>query len=216
MLSFPEEIFLLALDDATGKVVIPAKEVVLSSALVGAALAELSFLRKIDTDLDNLYIVDASPIGNTVLDGLMETLVKTVHQKGTIHNSLKALMPRARNVEVMTLSALVEKGILKEIGEKIFWFFPTRRYPIIDGQEMLDVERRLRNIILTDEIPSPRDAALISLVHACDLFREILSPKEFRRAAAKIEEFAKMDRLGHEVMRLINQTAAVRANPANM
>ena len=43
MLSFAEEIYLLALDDVTGKISTYSEEVSLSYALIGAVLCELSF-----------------------------------------------------------------------------------------------------------------------------------------------------------------------------
>ena len=55
MLSFAEEIYLLSLDDITGKLIVPSKEIILNTVLVGAVLGELSFLNKVDTDL-RIYI----------------------------------------------------------------------------------------------------------------------------------------------------------------
>ena len=60
MLSFAEEIYLLALDEDSGKVMADARYPVLGTVIIGAVLTELSFLKKITTDEEHLYILDSS------------------------------------------------------------------------------------------------------------------------------------------------------------
>jgi hypothetical protein len=205
MLSFAEEIYLLALDDVTGKIVITSKEVVLNSVLVGAVLSELSFIGKIDNDVDNLFILNTdatnSPILNSVLDVLRESGKKEI----PLNRCLQVLLPKAKDIEQLVLKELIGKGILKEVDEKVFWFFPSRRYPIIDNVEITDVERRLRNLVLSNEIPDPRDAVMVSMVNACGLFPEILSSRELRRCEERIEEISKFDMVSQKINELIRQ-----------
>jgi len=214
MLSFAEEIYLLALDDVSGKIIIPSKETVLNTALIGAVLSELSFLGKIDTDTENLYILNTDLTGNAVLDEVMKILQDNVSNgQAPLYQCMKMLLPEAGNIENSVLENLISRGILKKIEEKILWIFPQRRYPIIDNREITDVETRLRDIVMGDEIPDPRESVLISLVHNCDLFREILSPKELRRCSPRIEELSKIDSVGREVAQLIDQINAFRSIP---
>ncbi|MFM8653319.1 MAG: GPP34 family phosphoprotein, partial [Verrucomicrobiota bacterium] len=56
MLTFGEEIVLLALDDKKGKFV-DLPPLALDQALAGAALLELAFQNRIDTDLAHLMLV---------------------------------------------------------------------------------------------------------------------------------------------------------------
>ena len=56
-LRFSEELLLLALDDATGKLH-PLPERALDLAIVGALLMELAFRNQIDTDNKNLTILN--------------------------------------------------------------------------------------------------------------------------------------------------------------
>ena len=115
------------------------------------------------------------------------------------------LLPKSKDVEQLVLKELIGKGILKQVNEKFFWFFPSRRYPIIDNVEIMDVERRLRNLVLSNEIPDPRDAVLVSLVNACGLFTEILSSRELRRCEGRIEEISKYDMVCQKINELIRQ-----------
>ena len=205
MLSFAEEIYLLALDDVTGKIVITSKEVVLNSVLIGAVLSELSFIGKIDNDAENLYILNTDATGSPVLDEVLDVLRKSGKNEVSLSRSLQALLPESKNIEQLVLQELIGKGILKQVNEKLFWFFPSRRYPIIDNVEVTDVERRLRNLVLSNEIPAPRDAVLVSLVNACGLFPEILSSRELRRCEGRIEEISKYDMVCQKINELIRQ-----------
>lgn len=205
MLSFAEEIYLLALDDVTGKIVITSKEVVLNSVLIGAVLSELSFIGKIDNDAENLYILNTDATGSPVLDEVLDVLRKSGKNEVSLSRSLQALLPESKNIEQLVLKELIGKGILKQVNEKLFWFFPSRRYPIIDNVEVTDVERRLRNLVLSNEIPAPRDAVLVSLVNACGLFSEILSSRELRRCEGRIEEISKYDMVCQKINELIRQ-----------
>jgi hypothetical protein len=204
MLSFAEEIYLLSLDDVTGKITSYSEEISLSYALIGAVICELSMLNKIDTDPDKLYILDDKPTGNVVLD---EALTLLAESKSSMPVSywLKMLLSNASEIEDLVLNQLIQKGILKRIDERILWVFHTRRYPIINNKEIKTVEERLRETVLSDEIPSPRDAVLISLVYACNLFEEILSPKERRRSLKRIQSLAKLDLVGREVVDMIKE-----------
>ena len=205
MLSFAEEIYLLALDDVTGKIVITSKDVVLNSVLIGAVLSELSFIGKIDNDAENLYILNTDATGSPVLDEVLDVLRKSGKNEVSLSRSLQALLPESKNIEQLVLQELIGKGILKQVNEKLFWFFPSRRYPIIDNVEVTDVERRLRNLVLSNEIPAPRDAVLVSLVNACGLFPEILSSRELRRCEGRIEEISKYDMVCQKINELIQQ-----------
>jgi golgi phosphoprotein 3 len=204
MLSFAEEIYLLSLDDVTGKITSYSEEISLSYALIGAVLCELSLNNKIDTDLEHLYIIDDKPTGNIILDEVLSILGESKSNM-PVSYWLKILLSNAAETEDLVLNQLIEKGILKRVEERIFWVFHTRRYPIIDNVEIKNVEERLREIILGDEIPDPRDAILISLVYACNLFEEILSPKERKRSEKRIQSLAKLDLVGREVVDMIKE-----------
>ena len=214
MLTFAEEIYLLALDDVSGKITIPSKETVLNTALIGAVLSELSFMSRIDTDTEKLYLTSTAPTGSRILDEVMKILQDEMKDgKAPLYHCMKVLLPKAPDIESFVLENLIAQGILKKVEEKILWIFPQRRYPIIDDREITDVETRLREIVLGDEIPDPRDSVLISLVHNCDLFKEILSPKELRRCTERIENLSKIDTVGREVAQLIDQINAFMSVP---
>lgn len=203
MLSFAEEIYLLALDDITGKISSYSNEISLGYALIGAILCELSFVGKIDTDTEHLYLVDKTLTGNKALDSVLEIIAQSATDM-PVSYWLKMLLSSAQETEELILTELINKGVLKKVDERIFWVFHTRRYPIVNNKEIVAVEERIKRLVLNDEeIPDPREAVLVSLIQACDLFDVILSPKEFRRAEKRIQNLAKLDMVGRSVNDMI-------------
>lgn len=205
MLSFAEEIYLLALDDVTGKISNYSDQVSLSYALIGAVLCELSFMGKIDTDSEKLYVINKEPTGSQVVDSILNIISENdAHMP--VSYWLKMLLSNASSTEDMVLEELIKKGILKKMDEKIFWVFHTRRYPIINNKEIKSVEERIKHLVLNEaDFPDPREAVLVSLIQASNLFETILSPKELKRAEKRIQSLAKIDLVGREVVNMITE-----------
>ncbi len=200
MLSFAEEIYLLSLDDTTGKMAVAEERVVLGAALVGAVLGELSFMERIDSDKDDLILLDTSPTGNPILDCVLTPLRATGWERLPLRQALDQLQDVGGELERLARQSTIAKGIVEEKKERLFWVISTRRYPVIDNRELVDVERRLRAIVTDPELlPDPRDTVLIGLVEMCGLFEEILSPREYRRHAERIRQLARLDLVSQKV-----------------
>ncbi|WP_161946147.1 GOLPH3/VPS74 family protein [Desulfonatronum thiosulfatophilum] len=216
MLTFAEEILLLALDDQNGKIK-PLPPQALRYALVGALLTELALLDRIDTDLDALKVINTEPTGDELLDLVLERLASSRTECGTTY-WLTELAWHMRDLQDHVLQQLVNKSVLKIEDRKILWVFAVRRYPLMDDREVKEVKSRLRELIMSDNIPDPREAVLVSLVSACQLFDEIFTPEELNRLRPRIAELAKLDLIGREVSRSINEISlAVAASmPAMM
>ena len=67
MLRFAEEIILLLLNDDDGTFARVSRWS-LDYVLAGGVLMDLALENPIDTDLDNLILVDATPVGDSLLD----------------------------------------------------------------------------------------------------------------------------------------------------
>ncbi|MDD5482506.1 MAG: GPP34 family phosphoprotein [Kiritimatiellae bacterium] len=209
MLSFAEEIFLLALDDREGSIK-PLPVSALEYALPGALLVELAFLNRIDIDLKSLRVVNDTPSGSSLLDNVLrQVAAKTEIQPTSFWLSFFA--GQAKEIQEQILAQLIAKGILKTEDKKILWVFKTRRYPMIDNREIKEVKTRLRDLILSDEIPDPREAVLISLAHACRLLDDLFSEEEYERLQPRIKALARFDLIGQEVARSIKEIAQAMA-----
>ncbi len=203
MLTFAEELLLLALDDKKG-VIKPLPCHSIRFALTGAILMDLALADRIDTDLDSLIVVNAEPVGNQLLDDVLKRLEKADTPKNTEY-WLNDIAWNIEDLQEKTLQQLVDKGILKVEDRKVLWVFARRRYPLIDDREVKEVHARLRELILNQDIPDPRDAVLISLVLACNLFNEIFSEDELEKVMPWITKLAKLDLIGREVNQSIHK-----------
>lgn len=212
MLSFAEEVYLLSLDNTSGKVELPGGTDTLNCALVGAVLCELSYLNRIDCDRDGLFLISHEQTGDSTLDDIID-IIELRGRKETVSFWLKNLLPEAPRIEKKIRKKLVQYGIIKIVEEKIFWIFPSKRYPIIDNEEIKDVERRLHDIITNDIIPDPRDAVLISLVRSCGLFSKILSSAEREKCEQRINQLSSLDCIGRETCDLIRHLTDAGAFP---
>jgi len=213
MLSFAEEIYLLALDDTTGKITLYSKDLVLNSVLTGAVISELCFLGRLDNDQEKFYLLNSEPTGQPILDHTLELFAQSGVKEDTIEHWLRVLVPQAESIEQEVLNLLLDKKILKKVEERVLWFFPSRRYPVVDNQEVADVETRLRHLVNGNDIPDPRETVLVGLVYASGLFHEILSPREYNRCKTRIEQLAKLDMVGQKIVELIQQVNEIASLP---
>ncbi len=161
MLSYAEDILLLALDEETGTIK-PLPTQAMRYALAGALLVELALAGRIDTDLDALKLVNAAPTGDPLLDDLLRRLGDADQELSTM-DWLNQLVFEPPDLQDRVLERLVDKGILRIEDKRILWVFAVRRYPLLDDREIREVRARLRDLIDSDAIPDPEDAVLIAL-----------------------------------------------------
>lgn len=203
MLTFAEEILLLMLDDDSGKVE-HADPLAIKYALGGSILMELAVKSKIEADEENLKVVDPSPTGIEILDKYLSAISEAKDNKNTSY-WINYLSLCSEEIQQMALETLINKGILKEVEEKILWVFETRRYPMIHEEEEKEVKKRIVDLIYTDEMPSPRDVVLISLVDTCNILPSILSSDEIHHASDRIAEIKDMDVIGQVISQVVKQ-----------
>lgn len=204
MLNFVEEIVLLQLDDHRGSLVdLPASAA--DIVVAGAALMDLALHNRIDSDLARLVVTDRKPTGNDILDDVLTRLATLDPQNTTIAQALEHIAQNSPKYQEDALRHLVAKGILREENGRFLWVFHTRRYPVIDDTEQREVKARLRQLLLTDEIPDPRDVVLISLIDACNLLHLVLTPEEITGAKARVQQLARLDLIGQAVAQAVGE-----------
>ncbi len=202
MLGFVEEIVLLQLDEH-GKLI----ELPLSAAdvvLAGAALMELALRNKVDSDLNRFYVVDREPTGDAILDDALGALTAN-ETDTTTSGAIERITVNADAYRDIALRRLVEKGVLREEEGRFLWVFHTRRYPVIDDTEQREVRTRLRQLILTDEIPDPRDVVLLCLIDACGLLGLVLSLDEIAVRRQRIEQLSRLDLIGQAMTKAVGE-----------
>ena len=203
MLTFYEEIMVLLLHDENGTF-LPVSEHTLNRALTGAVLMDLAFANRIDTDPQRLTVIDSSPTGDPLLDRTLARIAgeEAASDSRTWIEALsaeEASAEQALTIRSAALDKLVERGVLERREEKFLWVFRSRRYPTIDGRVEQEAKKRIADVLFSDEIPDPKDVALICLVDSCNILQTIFSKREIGRAGPRIEQLRKMDLIGREM-----------------
>ena len=197
MLRFAEEMMLLMLDDEGGKF-IDVPTVSLEHALAGSVLMDLALERRVDTDPKQLFVIDPTPTGDDLLDPTLARIVQAEETYDCGH-WIKASAVHADEIRERALDRLVERGILRREEDRFMWVLPTRRYPIIDNKTVREVKLRIMEVLFSDEIPDARDIIIISLSDVCGILRSLLSSRELKTTAQRVDQVRRMDLIGREV-----------------
>lgn len=204
MLTFVEEIVLLQLDESQGGRLIDLPSQAIAIVLAGAALMELALRNRVDTDPKRLFVVDRTPTGDDILDDVL-THLAAIPGELTTGAALERISAGAEDYRRRALDHLVAKGILRQRDGRFLWVFQSRQYPVVDDSNSREVKARLRRLLLSDEIPEPRDVALVCLIEASGLLGLVLTPEEAGQAADRVEQLGKMDLIGQALMRAIGE-----------
>ena len=196
-----EELILLMLDESSGYLeMVPGWD--FSCVMAGAVIADLALEDRIDTDLQSLYLLDATPTGDRLLDPTLEEISKAEDRSDTQY-WVERNTARAEEIVTLTLQRLVDKGVLEyEAGG--FWTLSrsvsrSGMYPSADGSIRREAKARILNVVLNDDIPDPRDVILVGLMQTCDRFKTLLSEEDHEEKRERIETVAGMDLVGRSV-----------------
>ena len=199
---FAEEILLLLLNEDTGYFA-PIPEWKMSCALAGAVLMDLALENRIDSDLETLTLVDASPTGDEILDPVLKEIAGDTHQHTPRYWVERIAARRAETISDAAFARLVKQGILDHDSGG-YWSLShkvarTGRYPLVDGSPGEEIKGRITRVLLSNEIPDPRDIAIIALLHNCGGVRTLLEPEEFEAAEQRIKLLSGMDLIGRTI-----------------
>ena len=75
------------------------------------------------------------------------------------------------------------------------WAFGTRRH----HEAEREIKLRIGNVLLSDDIPDPRDVALIGLAVASDLLGDTFPERNIEQLRPRVEQLRKMDLIGREL-----------------
>ncbi len=195
MLSLAEELLLLALDDESGSVSSAASSS-LEYGLAGAMLVELVISGRLGMAGGGLVVADGSPTGDDALDDALAQIEYSRRARDPEYwvGRFGSLHPKGNLIK-----SLLDKGILRREERRILWVIPSDRYPARDAGPERDVRERIRAVILDGAEPQPRDAALISLIKACDLTDEVFYSDERERARQRLDSIADSELIGKAV-----------------
>ncbi len=209
-ISIAEELVLLLLSEKTGYLdIVPGWE--LHCVMAGAVIAELTLLGRIDTDLDSLFLADPAPTNNELLDSILADIKESKETRNAQY-WIERNARRSDEIISKSFESLEHRNILiEEAGG----FFGLNRSISRSGNyssegdliNCLEVNTRIRNVIFRDEIPDPRDAILVALMHACNGFPLLFDLEDYEHVIDRIELISKLDLIGRTVATAALETA---------
>ncbi|MCY4485933.1 MAG: cytochrome P450 [Deltaproteobacteria bacterium] len=175
-LSLPEELLLMLLNSESGYFhQVPGWN--LNCAVIGAVLAELSLVSRIDTDMESLILLDRTEVGDPALDPILKEIAEEPVRRNARY-WIERFAPHADSIVDQTLDRLVAMKIL-EHHEGDFWTL-SRTFGQTDptagngeGTAVEFVTSRITKVIFHNEIPTPRDIIIVALLNTCDVMRFI-------------------------------------------
>ena len=217
-LTFPEEILVLLLSEKNGRF-LPIGKYTLQRALIAAALMELAFADRIDTDPDRLVAISVTPTGDRLLDKVLDRIARSKKAFNTADWIETLTEEQGSEVRERALADLVQRGVLDRREVTVFGVFRTQRYPIIDERAERDAMKRMTNVLFSDDLPDPRDIAMICLVDACGVLQTVFGERVIERMTPRIEQLRKMDLIGREMtarlaMWKLGYSAETQAHPS--
>lgn len=162
---------------------------------------ELAFSNRIDSDLTHLTVVDPTATGDQLLDDMLKLCSQD--KPVTIEACLNKIASSADKIRKKTFQSLIAKNILRQKEKQFLWVYKQRRYPMVDDKEEKEVRARIRDVVLADAFPGPRDAVLMALIDACQLTGTLFTPAEIESATARIKLVAKLDLIGQAISQTI-------------
>ena len=208
-LSLPEELILMLLNEETGYFhQVHGWE--LNCAMVGAVLAELSLLERIDTDMESLLLVDRTATGDPILDSILKEIASEPGQ----HNAqywIERLAVHAESIIDSTLDRLVDLKILKHHDGEFWTLTSIQVHSDVYGSSLEDtadqfIKTRISKFIYASVIPDPRDMIIICLINTCDVLRFIFDLDE--EAEERIKFICKMDLIGRSIAAAVEHNIA--------
>ena len=203
-LSLPEELVLMLLNEETGYFhQVQGWE--LNCAVVGAVLAELSLLERIDTDMDSLLVVDRTETGNSILDPILKQIVDEPDQRSAQY-WIERLAGQAESVIDSTLDHLVDLKILRHHDGDFWTLAPVQYGSTLEDTPDEFIKARISKFIYSSIIPDPRDMIIICLVNTCDVWRFMFELDD--EAEERIKFICKMDLIGRSIAAAVEHNVA--------
>ena len=117
---------------------------------------DLALENRIDTDFARLMLVDATPLGEGILDATLAEISGAEHQHDTGY-WLERTAERGDEIRNAALARVTDRGIVRSEADGLLSLVPSvsrsRRYPIADGQWVEKTRLRIMQLLFSDDIP---------------------------------------------------------------
>ena len=206
MLRIAEELLLLIIDASSGTIQYAISEHQRDAVIAGAVLMDLALENRIDTDPEQLYLIDSTPVGDDLLDPTLLNIAEETKTRDTTY-WVKRTAKQGDSIRDKAQLRLINVGILQ--ADDNGQVFPTRVverahiYPSVNGETVKDVQSRVMSALFGEEIPDPRDSMIIGLAAASGVFESILSREELADVRERIDPISRLDLMSRTVQKSI-------------
>ena len=215
-LTLTEEMLLLLCDEDGTPLAI--SQDILGCALAGAALMDLAFENRIDTDLQTLFVSDPTPTDNAMLNCVLEKITGASNNADTGTWIRRLAIENSDTIHQQALASLGQRNIAVAANDNFLWRALFGKRYTVDSRRLRSSREKIASVLLSDEIPHPREIALISLMDACGIAADVLSPQTARQSRQRLRQIRRLDLVGRElgdavakIERSILQTVRVRS-----
>ena len=187
--------------DREGRDFAAAERPEVARALAGAVLMDLALESRIDTDLHELVLLDATPTGDILLDPVLAEIAASErnHDAGYWVERVK---DGAREIQNAAVARLIQRGMLRRVG-RFLRTAGARARPVVDHPANREIRGRIMRLVFGNDLPDPRDVVVICLCDVCGLFDHLLTRDELERVRPRIELLGRMDLIGQAVAALV-------------
>jgi len=198
MLFYSEQLLLLTVDPVSGRL-FPVPEQILHLTLAGALLFDASFSSLINDDWKQVEVLETMESGNAALDEALRCLL-IVERSMPLDRAISIVAAHGSTLSKMVWDSLQKKGVIISRKSPIFNSYRKQEHHLPNLSAVIAIHKKIKDIILSEEIPDFKLPPLISLIEAGGLTKYILKSEERNRFSERISWLSNMESLGREII----------------
>lgn len=200
-----EDLLLLLLDDESGDPLVDGTR--LPRVLAGAVLLELAldgYVTPADQDEDvkrgRLAVRRAEAPADPILARAL----------GVVADARRPMKPEAAiekldsEVRAAVFERVIDRGWVRESRRKVLGIFPSKVWPPVDESHERGVRHELSGVVVEGLDPTPRAAALISLLSAVDAAAKVFPDTDRKMIRKRAKEIADGEWAGAAVRKAVD------------
>jgi hypothetical protein len=214
VLTVNEEFLLLTaghLDGAADTMVVDLEKsrLGIKVAMTGGSLMELALRDRIETDVDQLWLCDASPTGEKAVDEVLAGIV-ALSRGQAAKSPISDMIKKLQDIDShqLALDSLHARGLVGQQTQRFALLFREQHIVVNDLDVVRGIRKRVCDVLFEEDIPSPRDACLISLLDATRKFRRVVAPERVQQAVEQTKRYARLDLVGRNVANHVSNMIA--------
>ena len=137
---------------------------------------------------------------------LLDPMLACIVQSSETHDAghwIRQAVAQAGDTFERSTGRLVGRGILDGKERRFLGIRRRSRYEVTDAEAAGEPRQRVLRLLSDTDIPDVRDIVLISLADACGILQNLLSDREFRSAAVRINRIRNLDPVGQSVSKML-------------